>query len=88
MRIRIIHAAKKPREFSKKVLAAVMTTYFVGVAVGGYIVTCRLPELLGELLAFIGGVSAVAVGFYAWKAKAENLQKYSALPTDDMEGGL
>lgn len=64
-------------EFSKIVLGAVMILYFAGAIFGGYIVM-QDSSLLGELLAYIGAPTAVAIGFYAWKAKAENIIKISA----------
>lgn len=67
-------------EFSKIVVAAVMATYFVGVGVGGLVVMQRAPEQLAPYLAFIGAPTAMAIGFYAWKAKAENVIKLGKDP--------
>lgn len=64
----------RKREFSKILLAAVIVTYF-GVTVFAIFVVQENPELLGELLTFVGAPTAVAIGFYAWKAKAENVLK-------------
>ena len=61
-------------EFSKIVLGSVMLLYFAGAIFGGYIVM-QDSSLLPELLAYIGAPTAVAIGFYAWKAKAENVLK-------------
>ena len=61
-------------EFSKLILALVLLTYFIGVGVGVYIVFVDLHQL-GVVLAFIGTPTAAAIGFYVWKAKAENIIK-------------
>ena len=69
---------KKPKkpEFSKIVLGAVITLYFV---IAGYaaVVTWSNPEHIGELLAYIGAPTATAIGFYSWKARSENIVKIS-----------
>ena len=62
------------REFSKLVLGGVMLLYFSGAVFGGFVVANE-PSMLGELLAYIGAPTATAIGFYAWKAKAENVCK-------------
>lgn len=69
------------REFSKVVLGAVMILYFAGAIYGGVIVW-QDSSLLGELLAYIGAPTAVAIAFYAWKAKAENVIKISQAVQD------
>lgn len=61
-------------EFSKAIIAAVMATYFCGVAIGGWVVA-HAPEQLGVYLSYIGAPTAVSIGFYSWKAKAENMIK-------------
>lgn len=69
-------------EFSKVVLGAVMLLYFAGAIYGGVIVW-QDSSLLGELLAYIGAPTAVAIGFYAYKAKCENVVKISRAVTSD-----
>ena len=69
------------REFSKIVLGAVMLLYFAG-AIYGAVIVWQDSSLLGELLAYIGAPTAVAICFYAWKAKAENIIKISAAVQD------
>lgn len=64
-------------EFSKVILGAVMIVYFT-TTIFSYFVTADNPEQLGELLTFVGAPTAVAIGFYAWKAKAENIIKISS----------
>ena len=71
-------------EYSKLILSLVMLCYFFGVAFGAVMVF-RLPELLGEYLAFIGTPVAVAIAFYSWKAKAENVVKLSKKQLDNLE---
>ena len=66
---------RRPAEFSKIVLAAVMVAYSVTLAFAIYIVGAKNDSLLPELLAFVGAPTSVAIGFYAWKAKAENIRK-------------
>ena len=73
------HAAETGRkkrkvEFSKLVLVLVLLTYFIGVYVGVKVTFIDFSQL-GVLLAFIGTPTAAAIGFYAWKAKAENIIK-------------
>ena len=67
---------KSPRkpEFSKIVLALILSTYFVGVFIGVKISLIDVSQL-GALLAYIGTPTAAAIGFYCWKAKAENIVK-------------
>ena len=67
---------KKRCEFSKLILGLVMACYFFGVGLGA-VVVARSPEMLGEYLAYIGAPVAVAIAFYSWKAKAENVLKLS-----------
>ena len=61
-------------EFSKIVLSSVMIIYAITV-IFSFIVVGANNELLPELLTFIGAPTSVAIGFYAWKAKAENIRK-------------
>lgn len=72
----------RKREFSKVVLAAVMGVYFIAFGFGIYVVAHN-PEMLGELLTFVGAPTAVSIGFYAWKAKAENVVKISRAVSAD-----
>ena len=61
-------------QFSKLVLGAVVLLFFAA-GVFAAVVVWENPEHLGEYLAFIGAPTATAIGFYAWKAKAENVLK-------------
>lgn len=63
------------RTYTKILVAAVMATYFFGVIYGA--VFCFFAgAYLGEYLSFIGVPTATAIGFYCWKAKAENMVKF------------
>ena len=68
---------------SHKVLWAVVITYFVGVALGVYAII-KDPTHVGMVLGYIGGVAAVGIGFYSWKAKAENIIKLSKKQLDKL----
>ena len=63
-------------QFSKLVLGAVVLLFFAA-GVFAAVVVWENPEHLGEYLAYIGAPTATAIGFYAWKAKAENVIKIS-----------
>ncbi len=70
------------KTYTKILVAAVMGTYFFGVVYGA--VFCFLAgAYLGEYLSFIGVPTAAAIGFYCWKAKAENMVKMRAVPKGD-----
>lgn len=76
MHPRAERAKRKKIEYSKLVLALVMSTYFLGVGIGAFVVFQSNGEL-SALLTFIGAPVATAIGFYYWKAKNENIQKHS-----------
>lgn len=63
---------------TKVLLFSIMLTYYIAFAVGVWVVICKDVYQLGTLLTFSGGVTAAAVAFYCWKAKAENLLKIKA----------
>lgn len=80
-------APRKPRkvEFVKIIVFVVLLTYFVGVYIGAKIVFIDFSQL-GVLLAFIGTPTAAAIGFYCWKAKAENIIKIKKDNPEETEG--
>lgn len=82
-------AMKKKRknklEFSKQLVLLVTLTYFFGVIIGSFVVVVKSPDQLGVYLAFIGTPTATTIGFYCWKAKAENQIKLGKLPTESEE---
>ena len=64
----------KKWEFSKIILAAVMIIYVLTV-IGSFIYFVVGNHPLDGLLNFVGTPTSVAIGFYAWKAKNENIRK-------------
>ena len=52
-------------------LFSILATYYIAFAVGVWAVIFKDVYQLGTLLTFVGGVTAAAVAFYCWKAKAE-----------------
>lgn len=60
---------------TKVLLFLILATYYIAFAVGCWVVIFRDIDQLGTLLTFTGSVTAAAVAFYCWKAKAENLLK-------------
>lgn len=63
---------------TKVLLFSILLTYYIAFAVGVWVVILKDIYQLGTLLTFTGGVTAAAVAFYCWKAKAENLLKIKA----------
>ncbi len=82
-----VQTLKFPRklEFSKIVLVCVLFTYFVGVFIGVKISLIDITQL-GVLLAYIGTPTAAAIGFYCWKAKAENIIKIKRDNPEETKG--
>ena len=72
-------------EFSKLILALVLSTYFIGVAVGVKTVLSDIGQL-SVVLTFIGAPTAAAIGFYVWKAKAENIIKIKQAHPEETAG--
>lgn len=62
---------------TKIIIFSILLTYYIAFAVGVWAVI-KDPYQLSVLLTFVGGVTAAAVAFYCWKAKAENLLKIKA----------
>ena len=65
---------KKAVEFSKAVLLVVMILYLVVVSVGIALSFIDYTQY-STLAMLVGAPTATAIGFYAWKAKAENVIK-------------
>lgn len=63
---------------TKVVLFSILLTYYIAFGVGVWVVILKDIYQIGTLLTFTGGVTAAAVAFYCWKAKAENLLKIKA----------
>ena len=72
-------------EFSKLVLSAVLLTYFAGFGLGFWAVTIDISQL-GVFLAYVGTPTAVVIGFYSWKAKAENVVKIKKANPAETDG--
>ena len=88
--MRIIFEKKRRRrrkiEAAKLFIGGVMVVYF-GAAVFGAVVVWNCPEHLPPLLTFIGAPTTAALGFYCWKAKAENVKKLELNPDFLKEDG-
>lgn len=76
---------RRKLEFSKIVLALILLTYFVGVFIGVKVSLIDISQL-GVLLAYIGTPTAAAIGFYCWKAKAENIVKIKRDNPEETQG--
>lgn len=76
---------KKPVEFSKLILMVVMLLYLIAAGVG--IVLSFIDYTQYSTLAMlVGAPTATAIGFYAWKAKAENIIKIKKENPQETEG--
>ena len=85
----------KKFEFSKIILCLVMATYFIGLGFGMAVIfkivdtnPTYIATALCGLFSYIGAPVAVAIGFYSYKAKAENVEKIknaNSIPTDGEE---
>jgi len=76
---------KRKMEFVKIILLLVLSTYFAGVIVGARIVFLDFSQL-DVWLIFIGTPATAAIGFYCWKAKAENIIKIKKENPVETEG--
>ena len=71
----------KKIEFSKLIMASMIISYFIGLLFGLHIIEELLEKgwdtssALATLFSYIGAPTAIAVGFYSTKAKAENVAK-------------
>lgn len=77
---------ERKNTFTKSILSTVVLLYFIGAAVGTTLVALAaainikmgMPVDTGMFIAYaayLGAPTATAIGFYAWKSKAENLLK-------------
>lgn len=62
-----------------------LLTYFAGFVIGVRVVILD-PSQLGVFLAYVGTPAATAIGFYSWKAKAENVVKIKQANPTATEG--
>ena len=77
--------SRRKIECSKLVLWAVLCTYFAGFGVGVWAVVLDVSQL-GVFLAYVGTPTATVIGFYSWKAKAENVVKIKKANPEETEG--
>lgn len=77
--------SRRKFEFSKLVLSAVLFTYFVGFGVAIWAVVIDISQL-GVFLAYVGTPTATVIGFYSWKARAENVVKIKQAHPKETEG--
>ena len=66
---------EKKLQATKIIVFSIMVTYYAAFALGVWVVIFKDFYQLATLLTFVGGVSVIAVAFYCWKSKAENLLK-------------
>lgn len=76
---------KKGKEFSKLILGLVMLLYFITVGVGIKLSFIDYTQY-STLAMLVGAPTATAIGFYAWKAKAENIVKIKKENPQEAEG--
>jgi hypothetical protein len=76
---------RKTFEFTKLILVLVMLTYFVTVGFGIYLCLTDYTQY-STLAMLVGAPTATAIGFYAWKAKAENTLKIKKENPKETEG--
>lgn len=73
---------KQRVETSKKIIFAVMLTYFIALAVG-IVVVLTSPDQLGHFLAFVGSATGIALTGYSAKSGAENYARIRRGEGDD-----
>ena len=72
--------------FSKSIMSTIVLTYFIGSLLGtGLVIFAAITDfklnmqidesMFIAFAAYVGGPTATAIGFYAWKSKAENVIK-------------
>lgn len=81
--------AKQPKEFSKKIFYIIITLFVIVIGYSMVLMWRTMDTTpLTYLIPSIGGLAATCVGFYYWKAKAENLlkiQKDNKMTNEEME---
>ena len=76
---------KRRVEFSKLILGIVIFAYFIVVGVGIKLSLIDYTQY-STLAMLVGAPTATAIGFYAWKAKAENIVKIKKENPQETEG--
>lgn len=64
----------KKLSFTKFISIIILCSYFIGVAVGAYVVTKESSQF-GTLATYIATPTTAIITLYCWKAKAENMVK-------------
>ena len=77
---------KKKREFKKMLVAAVLATYFLGVAIGVFVTLKYDFSQLGSLLTFIAAPTTGAILSYCYVIRAENAIKLKQQYPKETEG--
>lgn len=77
---------KRKIEAAKLFIGGAMVVYFAAAVFAGAVVW-NCPEQLPALLTFVGAPTTAALGFYCWKAKAENIKKLELNPDFLKENG-
>lgn len=79
---------KKTMETSKKLLLFTDTLLIV-VCIAGIVIAyvCRDTSPFAYIIPAVSGLAATSHGFYYWKAKNENMQKYGKNVEDNFENG-
>ena len=93
---------ERTNTFSKSIMNIMMFLYFMGAALGAILVILAAvinvrngdpidTQMFIAYAAYVGGPTATAIGFYAWKSKAENLlkiqQSHEVIETLSQMGG-
>jgi hypothetical protein len=93
---------ERTNTFSKSIMSIMMFLYFMGAALGTILVILAAvinvrngdpidTQMFIAYAAYVGGPTATAIGFYAWKSKAENLlkiqQSHEVIETLSQMGG-
>lgn len=79
---------KKTMETSKKLLLFADTLLVVVCAAAIVIAyVCRDTSPFAYIIPAVSGLAATSHGFYYWKAKNENMQKYGKNVEDNFENG-
>ena len=75
---------EKKVQATKLIVFSVLVTYHLAFLLGVWVVIVKDYYQLSTLLTFVGSVAVMAVGFYCWKSKAENLLKIKQALPDTM----
>lgn len=87
-------------EFSKLVLSFVMILFFIVALFGMGLIAfmiyiafksqvfsyfSAIATALGALFTFVGAPTSVAIGYYLWKSKNENISKYGQVTKEMLD---